>query len=258
MNEKHERMLTAYMDGELSATEATEFDRALTDAERERLAGEVRLESAISDVLSRDAGCPDDVWARVREQLAAAGASPAGEAEDGSPARSRARLRWGMGIAVAAAAALLLVATPLLREPAGPGAGDGFLTARTVEDLRLESRCAAELAEVQRLITEQGFAVAIEPLSPDDPVRGVHGELLGARTTHYGGGEAVEVLFSCCELPAKVIIAREESPAAEALARAMARGEGKVVSARRFDGYMAAVVSEAQLAPDLLKLFRRA
>ena len=54
-----DKMWMACLDDALSASEAADFDKTLTGAERDRLAAERRLESAIADKLGEAAPCPD-------------------------------------------------------------------------------------------------------------------------------------------------------------------------------------------------------
>ena len=71
-NEEHEKLRSAYLDGELSASESARFDESLTPGQRERLAGEMRFESAMSETLSKGASCPDALWLRTLARREAA------------------------------------------------------------------------------------------------------------------------------------------------------------------------------------------
>lgn len=58
MKKNLDMMRQAYLDGELSASEASEFEATLDAAERERLAAEVRFENGLAERLAQDAKCP--------------------------------------------------------------------------------------------------------------------------------------------------------------------------------------------------------
>ena len=64
-----EDLWNAYIDGELSASEASEFEASLSDEDRALLAGEMQFENALADRLRQDSDCPADVWARVKAQV---------------------------------------------------------------------------------------------------------------------------------------------------------------------------------------------
>ena len=60
--DEREKLWMAYLDGEMTSTEAAAFDASLTPEERARLAGEMRLESGLAAALQGDVVCPDAVW----------------------------------------------------------------------------------------------------------------------------------------------------------------------------------------------------
>ena len=136
-NERFERMLAAYHDGELGPVRRWWIERRLRrDPAAQRELAE--LASLGESLRAADGGAPPapDVWDEVRRRLPArtpaGAASPLAERAPADAASSgwlRPTLPWaaaGAALAAAAATALLFVGTPGLDERAGaPLAGEG-------------------------------------------------------------------------------------------------------------------------------------
>ena len=90
----------AYLDGELSASEAADFEANLDDRERQLLASEMSFESAFAEKLGMDATCPDQVWENTRALIEAKRA----------PRRSMKRLYYGAATFAAAASIAFMIA----------------------------------------------------------------------------------------------------------------------------------------------------
>ena len=81
-----------------------------------------------------------------------------------------------------------------------------------------------------------------------------HIQLMGAGTELANGEYVVEMLFACCRLPVKVLVAKVGSIAAQEIGRVAGTDEGQVVATRVVGGYLAAVVSDHP-AHGLLDIF---
>ena len=68
MHDKDELWMS-YLDGEMSASEAAAFAAGLSDAERARAEGEVRLEAALAARLGAGPACPEATWSAVLAQM---------------------------------------------------------------------------------------------------------------------------------------------------------------------------------------------
>ena len=241
----NDRVLSAYLDGELSASEASEFDRVLTESERQRLAGEVVLERALADALAKDAACPDVAWDRLRDSIQA----------QSQRASNGVRGRW-RGKALLAAAAVLVVGIAGVFAMVG-GERTDFLrmTERDVAELKEASAVdAVSLAAVNEYVHARGYGIDVVPIVNSE-VRHHRRELLGAREHSYRGEKVMELLFDCCGKPLKVVVAARNGSAARHIAEALARGE--IQASRPVGDYVAAVVGRHK-AVNLLDLVTEA
>lgn len=229
---KKETLWMAYLDGQLSAAESAEFDRSLTPDERVRLVSELRFESSLSESLGVAAPCPDELWNRVLSDVNRA---------SGMPARW---MRRTVPVSVvAAAAAVLLVSAWAVHTL---GARPAFLssTARTVSELTQQAELSsADMDAVESFMQQYGVQLNLDKLSDEEAAHGHHDsfELLGARHDMFKGEPVVSLLFECCNQPSKVVLAKQGSPAADAIGQGIA--DGRVQASRPIGAYVAAVVS---------------
>ncbi len=222
METQHDKLWSAYLDGELSATEADRFDESLTEGERERLAAETHFERALSEKLDIDARCPDEVWQHT-ERLVRSAASR----------RPLAGLRhWIWRIGAAAAAVLLFIwilnpkEAPILNH------------VRTVAELKRLSQVPAGIEAAQQYLNDQGVKLRLDPFETGASDQHHHEALLlGARTLAYNGERVIQLLYVCCGEPIEVTLARQDTAAAEALRQAV--DSGAVKTARVVGDYLA-------------------
>ena len=131
MKKDTEQYWQAYLDGELSASEAADFEASLTDAQREQLAVDMHVERVLAEHLGRDAECPDEVWERTKARVARL-------SETGTPHAAGHR-RWYWGAATLAAAAAIAFVISIIA-PTG-GSPDGpRIEARTFQQYAFACR----------------------------------------------------------------------------------------------------------------------
>ncbi len=233
MNERNDILWSAYLDGELSAAEASRFNQSLSPSERQRLADEMRLETALADALSRGSRCPTDVWDHAKAAVLQRAAP--------HPNIFQRPLRWKDLLAFAALIAIVASAYTgfqmLNKLPS-------FLETpeRHVADLQREAEIPGnDLSRVNAYFQSHGFAIDIHPGAKgfDEPPHHRR-ELLGAREAEFHGESVMEVLFDCCGVPTKIVVAPKDSAAASAITKAAAAG--KVQESRAIGDYVAAVV----------------
>ncbi len=242
-HDNHEQLWQAYLDGELSACEAAQFESTLSEAERQRLAGELRFDRALADRLRRDAECPDALWEQTRAKLA--------------PATNPRKTRRMLLVGAALAAALLAVFVLPELYPLGLATGsDVIQAASSVDDLIAQSETDSGVANVQHYFDEKGISLtllqdcALFRGAPGHPA----GKVLGVRQASLGGTRVTEVFVDCCGRPVKFVLAPHGSRAARLLAEAAAQS-GQVQSANNVGDYAIAVVARHP-ANRLMDLFK--
>jgi anti-sigma factor RsiW len=248
MSAHRDELWSAYLDGELSAAEASEFDQSLTPDERERLNAELRVEHALSDALARGGECPDATWSRVKLEMENAGAP-----------QKRLGRRLVRGMAAAGTLAALLLLTFGLLQYAGHRISQAAF-------LQVAEASVAELAEsadmrtndparAEQYLQERGFDINVPAISGESNSYHYDTGLVGVRETSFRGDPAAELLFKCCNHPLKIVMARRGTRAAEAM-RATAESptrNDEVQAVSMVGDYVAAVVGKHR-APHLLDL----
>ena len=232
----------AYLDGELSVSEAAAFEAELDDEERQLLASEMRFESAFADKLSQNAACPDQVWDRTRALIEA----------QRMPRRSM--RRWYYGAATFAAAASIAFMISVFAPVDSSPSSAVVMAAQSVEELAATSETPGDRESVHRYLLAHEVRLDLrEPMSLH--MAGTHPyiELVGARTEMANGEPVVEMLFNCCHQPVKILMVERGTKAA--LDIGQAAGAGHHVQATRMVGiYLTAVVSDHR-AHGLLDIF---
>lgn len=244
MNKQNdEHMWSAYLDGELSAADASAYDARLTEAERNRVQAEMRLESAVSDALREESACPLDVWRRIAQDVHCA-------------ARKRGRWRaaaahWGVPAFAAAAGIFVAFA---LYFPTGPNSLPPFLelAAANAPEVRQVSSAELDRAMVEDLLRQTGVDLS---LAPNIELSHHRMQFVEASKGVYGDRNYVRLLFVCCGRPVKIIITPQDTPAAAAIEKAFAEGEFSG-DTRRTGGCIIAAVGDARHAPEVLQLIR--
>lgn len=236
---KRDKLWTAYMDGELSSSEASEFDESLTSEERGRLAAEMRLESALADALRQDVKCPEALWRRTQMQL---------RNQDRPRKARRFMVRGAVALTALAAAIAIMVVLP------GGGEGPLAIHAATVEEFAAQSAVPPDVAAVQRYLKEHDIHL---DLALDGRIQAGHhqGHLLGACEGNCPEGTLLEIMFNCCGHPVKLAIAPRGTGGARMIERAAAKHQVQAVA--EVGDYVAAVIGKHQ-APELIGLIQDA
>lgn len=240
MASNHDKLATAYLDGELSAAEAAEFDTSLTPQQKHNLAAEMKFERAIGERLSRGAACPDDLW---KKTLAAID-------EKTSPVvEFRPRRTW-MYAVTAMAAALAIGVAGLLVNFNAANRGPSILAMEkgtTIEALQAQAELKGHDTEsVNAFFKEHGFNLAMT--TADVQIPGDHHTprvLLGMKPTNYRGDDVMELMFNCCGRPLKVVVAKTGSKTANEIGAAMAAGQ--LQESRHVGEYVAALVGKHEI-----------
>ena len=243
MSINREHLWHAYLDGELTVIEMSEFEASLNQDERERLAAEMQFESGLAERLSQDVKCPDEVWERTKTLLAA---------QQEAPVPSFRRWYWGM--ATLATAATLAFMISLFGAVNPDTASALVLAAETVEELAATSETDADADAVRTYLADHNVDLELNPMESLAIASAHPLEIIGARTYEVNGEPVVEMLFGCCGRPVKVMMAVQGSDAATLIGLASASGNGDVLATRTVGRYLVAVVSDHP-APGLLDIF---
>lgn len=238
---EREKLWMAYLDGEMTSTEAAAFDESLTSEERSRLAGEMRLESGLAEALAAGALCPDAVWRRTELML-----------RNRSKVRAR-RLQGSWRLVVGALAASLLVGLSFWASVGVSSEAVFAIAAADMVEFAGYSEVAAEPAAIQAYLEEHEIDLALSSESAWSEHAGHAMHLLGARK--MAGHDVVELLVSCCGFPAKVVLAGSGTSAARLIRDGAEAGEIQQTSP--IGEFLAGVVSKHQ-TPELLELLRAA
>ena len=237
MATNHEKLVNAYLDGELSAAEAAELDQSLTPEHKANLAGEIKFERAIGERLARTPKCPDDLWQRT---MAAVEAKAAPVVVEFKP-----RPNYWKYATVAMAAMLAITMGGLLATFNNTTTAPSMFTMQkgtTIEMLASQVDLHGhDTAAVNAYFKEHGFNLAMT--SADMTIPGDHHtprELLGMRPAMNGNDNVMEMMFNCCGRPLKVVIAKTGSDTAREIGDLVA--EGKLQSSRRVGDYVAVLV----------------
>lgn len=247
MAQHREHLWQAYIDGELSAAEASEFEESLTPDERELLAADVCFERRLGEKLSHPLGIPEDIWQRTLSKVEAAQAAE-------SPAKPRGIGRWTWGaMTLAAAAVIAFLITGSLTDYRVLGPPSIVMAAADVQALEAQAETAPTLDALRAFLDDAG--VDVDVALDLDNLYAVHAQghsmrFLGAGSENFGGERVIEMYFDCCHEPAKVLIAERGSPAAAAITNAFGNA-GHVQALRDTGDYVVAVVGKHQ-AHDLI------
>jgi hypothetical protein len=243
MSNEKERLWTAYLDEELSETEARAFEEQLTESERESLAADARYEAAVAARLSEDVKCPDDLWQRVQGEIWQAQANEARLPSQWT--------RWAIP-ALAAAAAIIVFVTFFV--PTGFDGLPAFLepAAANVPDLKAMTEVEPNRAAVEDFMRQAGMRITLQDHG-QQARRGHHPvQLYGASKGTVEDGDVVRVLYSCCRLPLEVIVAQEGGAAANAINKA--RAGKRLRHTKDLKGYVIAVVGSPHHGGQILRL----
>ena len=246
MDERGKRWM-AYMDGQMSASEALEFERSLSPEDKQRLDDEVRLEAAICDALHSGECCPVALWNNITTRMKKTGSRPS------------ALVRWQRRfVALAASIAILITSSVIYRE-IFPGSNVNVasgleITEDNVADFASHTEVPGTREATQRFLDDHHIGLRFvgaeeAQLDVHHPVR-----LLGACMGSCPSGSLIEVRLTCCDKPVKLIIAKEGSAGAQLIRRACRCG--KVQASRVSNGIVTALVGDIHGHTALLDLLQ--
>jgi hypothetical protein len=252
MSLDREKLCQAYLDGELTVGECTEFEATLSPEECERLAGENQFEAGLAEVMSRDADCPDDMWQRIQAQVKVAQAP-----RNVVPFRRKHWLASSVAAAAVVAYFLIFSVPTILRLPGDPTDSATLVSAGTVDELAALSETAPSMEAIQKFLEENGINLVLVGAN-ELGMTAIHGKIdvLGAREETVNGKKVVSLLFGCCQMPVKVVIAKRGSEAGKLLGQTVGDVACEVQSTRAVgDGRFVAAVVGQHSAGGLLDLF---
>lgn len=238
----------AYMDGQLSASEALEFERSLSPQDQKRLADEMKLETAICETIGGEECCPKALWNNLKLQM-----------KNQTPGVVRAR-RWqqrfvGLAASIAIVVTSAVVYNQLRPEDANTVAASSFDIVETdLSDFARHTEVSGSTEATQQFLREHGVRlrmVSLEAagLDPHHPVR-----LLGACMGTCPKGSIIELRLSCCDRPVKLLIIKK-GKGTEGVVRSKSRC-GKVKVYRETSETFTALVGDIHGHSDLLNLLQ--
>lgn len=241
-----ERRWMAYMDGQMSASEALDFEQSLSARDRARLDGEVQLESAVCESFAEGPCCPLALWKNLVTQMQ----------QPAAPKPSRWAYFVSRGIIVVAATAAIVIGAPIFEEYFGDRGYDNTVSAvsigETTRDAFAEGLTArASLVDAQQYLQKHDISLRLTGLPAGGHPHEV--EFLGVCRGRCPEGSLYELRFWCCGKPAKVLIARRGTSGEEVLRDAFKCGE--IVERDICNEYIATVVG-GHGSSDLLKVLQ--
>ena len=249
MKRLREQMWEAYLDGELLASEAAEFEASLSDMDRRRIAADMSFERALAERLSENAACPDEVWERTRALVK--------QHQRPAPFSITRRRRWYWGVATLAAAASVAFVLSLFT-PGGPvpDSSSVILAASSTAELSARSEIEPGRESAQRYLDSKGVDLELDESRAHEVLNERHHslEVLGARHEFLNGEPVTEVFFGCCGHPVKLLLAERHSAAAREISLAAAQ-DSDIQATRNVGDYFTAVVTEHS-AHGLLDIFQ--
>jgi hypothetical protein len=259
-----EKRWMAYLDGQLSAGEASAFDESLDPEGRSRVEAELRLEAALADRLNDCPGCPAELWQKTLRML---------DCADPTPLSRRFTRRAGLW--ALAASAVLMTSLGMAYAfgaslPAGRVLGAAVdsgestvrmarlgITETCVSDFALRAQTPCSREAIEKYLAEHDIRLALVPDSGSQVMVNHRVRPLGSCMGNCPKGEVVEVLFDLDGQPAKLVLARADSSGAKLIRKEVERGT--VVRTKVLGDYLAGVVYSGNNPEDcglLLDLIR--
>ena len=216
--EEREKRWMAYMDGQMSTSEALEFERSLTARDQERIGGEVKLESALCESLMGRACCPVALWNSLAEKM-----------KKPTPVVSR-KVYWASrALSVLAATGLVVFGATLYTESgreSNQAAAESLRISETsVEKFASESEVPPTLQAAQKFLDDNNIELELVRIASAPGVHSHKIEFLGACRSKCKEKSLIELRFSCCGQPAALLVARKGSAGANMIRRASHCGD---------------------------------
>ncbi len=218
-SDDREKRWMAYLDGQMSASEALDFERGLNARDRARLEGEVRLESAICDSLADGPCCPVALWNDMKSRLNEPGQVKAGR-----------MAYWVSRATIILAATVAIVLSAPYYESYTQGnsvraASRVGILESSREEFSKGLEATRSMAAAEAYLRENNINLRLIADSAPGPGHHHQLEFLGACRGKCPEGTLYELRFWCCGQPAKVLIARRGSAGDRVLRSALKCGE---------------------------------
>lgn len=245
---ENEALWMAYLDGQMTASEASAFDAGLSPEMQERLAAEMRLEAGLAERLCGDTQCPEALWKRLQLEM------------NNGPARRR---RLPFTFAAAAAVCLVVGAawSGGVLPRVFPGFSDNIAEAgpvlaipdETLEAYASHAETAATRESIERFLLDNNIHLALNDVHAMHPDSRHDVKLVGACTGKCKEKTLYEVMFTCCGQPVKIAIAKQGTSGAEMIAKS--RKCHEVQESVVMGEYVVAVIGKHP-APDLIDILK--
>jgi hypothetical protein len=242
MNER-EKLWMAYVDGEMTASEASAFDETLTSADRDRLSAEACIEAGLAQHLGAEVKCPDALWQRLQDQVGEQHTLP-----------RRTGVPWQRMVLLAAAVALVAFGGfwYVNTTPSAPVVALHGVTPPDPEVFALKSATDADPAAVEAYMQDHGIQLALAESMHEGGATG-RVRLVGSCQGNCPYGSIVEVLFLCGDKPARLLVTKVGSPGSHLISEALETGEVKAT--KRIGDYLAGLICQGE-GMEVLDLLR--
>ena len=217
-----DKLWSAYMDGELSASEALEFEKSLTEEQKEQIAAEKKFEGALDKALCKDVSCPDQVWNNVKSTL---------EKDSKKP------LSYRIMPVLALASSIIIAAVIMFTKP--DVKRDEFKVIN-LDKLIKKVQSEPSLEKVEEFLKKSDFAIKINGQKISEDKHDL--KLLGAYKSKLGDNQIATVVFSCCDKPVKIVIVNTKTEAEKILLEEYEKGNIKATS--QIGDYKIGVISD--------------
>ena len=222
MKKVDDRLLSAYLDNELTVSEVEELEKQLSSDELKHLVNEKKLESSIGTLLKDAPKCPDVLWGDIMDQV------------EEKPAKEKKKKPIMFGVIFAAAASIFIYV--------GIGSTNyPVWVPQSVTELAQKSKIEVDRSSVNRFIAEHGVKLKL-----GDFPKTHHGNpvnLLGASVESMAGDDVVTLYFACCGEPVKIFLIPNDSSADKFMQEQQASGVDGIVENVARGEYRVAVVS---------------
>jgi hypothetical protein len=180
-----DKLLSAYLDGELTVSESDAFEKSKSHVELEHIRKEKHFEEVLNNHLTSGVSCPDHLWLEIIKEI---------------KSKKKPILLYLLTSAAALAACLMFFFKSDI-EAERPS---------TIAELNAASLIKGTLIDVNRFLSENKIDLTLSKMmvSPNHTQK-----IIGANIENIDGDEIVTLYFDCCGSPVKVYILPKESNA---------------------------------------------
>ena len=230
-NKNTEDLWSAYLDGELSISEAQAFENSLSSEEKKQLEKEVKFESVLQSQML-DVKCPDELWGKLKAQLQ----TEEQEVKVTKKTFTFPRKAW---IALAAILCIGFAVTQTLIARSRLIDTDLFAVAASLESLHAETEVKGDFQDIESYLREHQVNLAF-----DKDSFGHHPtKAMGISKDFLHGEEVYNIHVNCCGKPMKILVTCQGNAACKEMFKAFHRGKAKGINAMGTKGkYRIAVI----------------